>query len=112
MIVERIQTVEGFEQLHDEWNALLRASTSDCVFLTHEWLTTWWKHLADRRVLSILTARLNGKLIGIMPLALRSVQYSRMIPRSFEFLGSGIVGSDYLDVIVLPGHERKAMRAF
>jgi CelD/BcsL family acetyltransferase involved in cellulose biosynthesis len=112
MIIERIQTIERFAELRDEWNALLRASRSDCVFLTHEWLMSWWKHLAGGRSLSILIARLNDELVGIFPLSLRPAQYMRMIPRSFEFLGSGIVGSDYLDVIVRPGHERKVLRSF
>src|SRR4051794_38133681 len=102
MIIERIQTVARFAEMREEWNALLRGSTSDCVFLTHEWLSLWWKHLSEGRTLSILTARHDGKLVGLMPLALRAAQYTRMIPRSLEFLGSGVVGSDYLDVIVKP----------
>ena len=112
MIVERIETTAQFAALRDEWNALLEASRSRCVFLTHEWLFTWWKHLAAGRTLFILTSRSQGKLVGILPLALRRPQYSRMIPRSLEFLGSGLIGSDYLDAIVTPGVEQEVIQAF
>ncbi|HYR92455.1 MAG TPA: GNAT family N-acetyltransferase [Terriglobia bacterium] len=112
MNVERIETAGRFAELREEWNNLLERSASDCVFLTHEWLHTWWKHLADGRRLSILACREDGNLVGIMPVAVRDAQYTRMMPRALEFLGSGVIGSDYLDAIMLPGHEREVMRAF
>ena len=112
MNVERIETAGRFAELREEWNNLLQRSASDCVFLTHEWLHTWWKHLAEGRRLSILTAREDGNLVGIMPVAVRDAQYARMMPRVVEFLGSGVIGSDYLDAIMLPGHEPEVIRAF
>jgi CelD/BcsL family acetyltransferase involved in cellulose biosynthesis len=107
MIVENIETVEQFAELREEWNSLLDMSRSRCIFLTHEWLFTWWKHLARGRALRILTVRSCERLVGILPLALRPPQYSRMIPRSLEFLGSGLIGSDYLDAIVIPDLEQE-----
>src|SRR6185503_14065572 len=98
--------------LRGEWNALLESSVSDCVFLTHEWLSAWWKHLADGRRLSILTLRDGGELIGILPVAERAPQLARMMPRTLEFLGSGVIGSDYLDVIAARGRESEVMAAF
>jgi CelD/BcsL family acetyltransferase involved in cellulose biosynthesis len=112
MIVERIQSAEEFFQLRDEWKVLLEGSRSSCVFLTHEWLSTWWKHLREDRQLLLLAARENGRLIGVMPLAMRPPQYARMIPRILEFISSGIIGSDYLDAITLQGHETEILRGF
>jgi CelD/BcsL family acetyltransferase involved in cellulose biosynthesis len=112
MVIERIETTEKFSELHAEWNALLQDSASDCVFLTHEWLFTWWQHLREGRRLSILTARQDGKLAGIFPLAVRNAQYARMTPRVLEFLGSGVIGSDYLDAIVQRGREQEVMAVF
>src|SRR5712691_3966287 len=105
MIVKLIGTAEEFFKLRDEWNALLESSASPCVFLTHEWLSTWWKHLSEGRKLAILSARAGGKLIGILPLTIRAPQYARMIPRVAEFIGSGVIGSDYLDAIIERGRE-------
>jgi CelD/BcsL family acetyltransferase involved in cellulose biosynthesis len=112
MIVERIETTTGFAALRDDWNALLENSRSRCIFLTHEWLFTWWKYLAADRSLFILTVRDKGKLVGILPLSLTPAHYSRMIPRSLQFLGSGLVGSDYLDAMVTSGLEQDVTEAF
>src|SRR5262245_48226632 len=105
MQIQTIQTIDEFLGLRDEWNALLEASSSNCVFLTHEWLSTWWKHLAEGRRLHIVTARKDGKLVGVLPLAERAPQLARMMPRILEFLGSGVIGSDYLDAIVAKDYE-------
>ena len=55
--VETIQDDEGFTRLRPEWEELLAASPSDTVFLTWEWLHTWWAHFAGRRRLLILAVR-------------------------------------------------------
>lgn len=112
MMIRQIENIEEFLSLRDEWNTLLESSASDCVFLTHEWLSSWWKHLAEGRQLSILTASEDNKLLGILPLAERQAQFTRMMPPLLEFLGSGVIGSDYLDAIVAPAHERMVVTAF
>jgi len=111
----KLQTIESFEEfleLRNEWNALLQSSASNCVFLTHEWLSTWWKHLSEGRHLSVVTLRDGAELIGILPLAERPAQLTRMMPRILEFLGSGVIGSDYLDVIAARGRECEVIARF
>jgi CelD/BcsL family acetyltransferase involved in cellulose biosynthesis len=107
-----VSSTQEFRELHDEWDALLASSLSDCVFLTHEWLFTWWKHLSDGRELSIIAVRDDGKLIGVLPLAKRAAQYTRMMPRVLEFVGTGIIGSDYLDAIIQKGREKEVLAEF
>ena len=81
----------------------------DCLFLTWEWLYTWWTCLAGSRYLRILTVRRRGTLIGIAPFAMRSAEPGRLLPfRAVEFLGVGAVGSDYLDLILRKGEEDQA----
>jgi CelD/BcsL family acetyltransferase involved in cellulose biosynthesis len=110
--IEQIEETEGFRRLRPEWDGLLASSRSDSIFLTWEWLFTWWKHLAGRRRLSILAVRSAGELIAIAPLALRPPDYGRLTPfRALEFLGTGSVGSDYLDLIVRAGQEPLALPA-
>ncbi len=111
-MITRIQNISEFTALRDEWNALLQTSRSDCLFLTWEWLHTWWKHLSAGRKLSILALREGGELTALAPLALRPPKPARLLPfRSLEFLGTGFVGSDYLDVIIRSGREQEASRA-
>ncbi len=109
---ERVSELAGFEALRQEWDELLQRSNSACVFLTWEWLFTWWKHLSEDRHLSILAIRRGRELIAIAPLCLRPRSLSRARPLPvIEFLGSGFVGSDYLDVIVRKGDEAEAREA-
>ena len=111
--VERIANVSEFLALRDEWSELLRASDSDSLFLTWEWLYTWWRHLAEDRQLSILLVRRSGQLIGLAPFCLRPPNLSRLrVLPVLEFLGNGCVGSDYLDFIVRRGCESETRRAF
>ncbi|PYQ11158.1 MAG: hypothetical protein DMF80_22350 [Acidobacteria bacterium] len=112
LILERIDDERRFAGLAEEWDALLRDSAADSIFLTWEWLHTWWRHLAGRRRLFLLTVRHRGELVAIAPLAFAPPQLKRFLPfRSLQFLGTGTVGSDYLDLIVRRGWEDAAVTA-
>ena len=89
-MLEVINLDEGFGEIREQWTELLAHSSSDCIFLTWEWLHAWWKHLSDGRRLSILAMRQAGALVGIAPLAVRPALPRRMLPfRGTEFLGCG-----------------------
>ena len=63
--------VTGFEALRREWNPLLSRSRFDTVFLTHEWLSTWWEYLGEGELWILAFRRpQNGELVGIVPLYL------------------------------------------
>jgi CelD/BcsL family acetyltransferase involved in cellulose biosynthesis len=108
-MIEKISIAE-FEQLREPWNALLRSSRSNCLFLTWEWLHVWWRHLADSRELSVLRVTSEGELIGLLPLALTRARLKYFRPRTLELMGAGDVGSDYLDFIVREGCEAEVLR--
>jgi CelD/BcsL family acetyltransferase involved in cellulose biosynthesis len=111
--VESIRDLPAFLALKDEWDELQQRSDAHSLFLSWEWLYTWWKSLADNRALSILTARCHGELIGVAPLCRRPASLHRrdLFP-VVEFLGSGEAGCDYLDVLVRRGWEPEALDAF
>ena len=110
--VETIVDAADFAALRQEWNELLQSSDSDCLFLTWEWLYMWWSHLAEDRHLQILEVRVEGQLVALAPCCLRPSRLLRWRPLPvLEFLGSGSVGSDYLDVIVRRGRETEARLA-
>lgn len=106
--VETLSDLAGFTGLREEWNELLGASRSDSLFLTWEWLHSWWTHAKSEGRLAILTVRRGGQLVGIAPFLSRRGLFggSRL-----EFLGTGRVGSDYLDVIVRRGAEDDVLRS-
>lgn len=111
-MVDRIEDAVEFEALREDWNDLLQSSAANCLFLTWEWLHTWWKHLAEDRRLFILTVRSGRELLALAPFAIRAGSLTSVHPfRSLEFLGSGNVGSDYLDLIIRRGHEKEVVSA-
>ena len=104
--LEAITADAGFAALREEWTALLAASDSANLFLTWEWLNSWWKHLAGSRRLLLLAVRDRAGLAGLAPFAVHPPRPGRLIPvRAIEFLGTGMAGSDYLDVIARRGSE-------
>ncbi|HEX7965184.1 MAG TPA: GNAT family N-acetyltransferase [Gammaproteobacteria bacterium] len=110
--VERVEDADMLGLLRFEWDTLLRNSGADCLFLTWEWLATWWKHLSAGRRLHLLVVRRGDQLLAIAPLALRPPQLQRLLPfRTLEFMGGGDVGSDYLDIIVQPHEEQGVLQA-
>src|SRR2546430_11975570 len=106
MRVELIEDPDRFRSLRGEWHGLLEQSTSDCPFLTWEWLHTWWTHFAGGRKLCLLAVRDRGDLIGLAPLAVSPWRVTHFRPfHALAFLGTGSVGSDYPDLIRRAGRE-------
>jgi CelD/BcsL family acetyltransferase involved in cellulose biosynthesis len=107
--VETLTSIESIASIAGEWNELLSTSRADCLFLTPEWLTTWWKHCGAGD-LAVHAIRYGRDLLGIAPLRTAP---SRSCPpihtRAFQFLGTGNVGSDYLDVMVRPARRGQTL---
>ena len=90
-------------ELEDEWNALLDESITHVPFLRYEYLEAWWQtrgggEWPPQSELAIVTARRDGKLVGVAPLFQAD---NRQKQPALLLLGS-IEVSDYLDLIVRP----------
>jgi CelD/BcsL family acetyltransferase involved in cellulose biosynthesis len=108
-----IEDVEQFKNLHIEWNELIENSASCNVFLTWEWLFTWWEVYGGSRELELLLARENGRLIGIAPLCSKMRRiFGPLRFKILEFMGTGAVASDHLDFIVEKGREEEVLSKF
>ena len=66
--VRRLTDAE-FGALRDDWNALLCRSAADNIFLTWEWLHTWWEHFGSNKNLLLLAIEDRG----ISSASLRSI---------------------------------------
>jgi CelD/BcsL family acetyltransferase involved in cellulose biosynthesis len=66
--IEEINDVEKFRDLRESWNALLRKSGDDNIFLTWEWLFNWWQSYGSDKKLRIIVIRNAENIIGIVPL--------------------------------------------
>ena len=100
----RIKVIRDIAQLsdyRDAWNKLLVHSSNNHVFLTYEWLRTWWDvYGADKELLVLVVEDENG-LLGIAPLYLETKKVMGVISlKQLFFVGNRHVGSDFLNFII------------
>ncbi len=114
LTLELIRQETAFRSLEPEWNALLRQSGSDSIFLSWEWISTWWEVFGSRFELRIVTARSeNGELLGVAPLMVgrgrgafgRYVRRLMMIGQEVE------TQAEYLDFFVKSDRVMEVTRA-
>ena len=99
--IECIRDTQNFLTLEAEWFELLETIQNDNIFLTFEWISTWWKYCAGHHdELFIIIARDDDdKLIGIAPLfKTQTALFKALKLEQLCFLGNR--DSDYLNFIV------------
>jgi CelD/BcsL family acetyltransferase involved in cellulose biosynthesis len=110
--VTPLRTEEEWSALADSWNGLLARSGADTVFLTWEWLHSWWRAYGAGRELSILRVDRDGRPVGLAPLYRTTAFPLGRIPfASLALVGDGSHDSDYLDWICATGEEEPVVRA-
>lgn len=108
LVYDRVGTPADFMDLRDEWDGLV-TSLSDTVFLTHTWLANWLVFLGEDWDVRTVTARDAGRLVAAIPLASRRTAGG---VRRTEFMGSGTLTPNHLDVLALPEYRQTATRGF
>jgi peptidoglycan/xylan/chitin deacetylase (PgdA/CDA1 family)/CelD/BcsL family acetyltransferase involved in cellulose biosynthesis len=107
--IEHISSEKELSALKGEWNSLLHRTATETVFLTWEWLSSWWSAYGTGKQLFVLVARGDlGEYLGIAPLYVERPGRTRLL----RFIGDGSHDSDYLDFIVLQGQEDAVLSAF
>lgn len=76
------------------WNELARASATNTIFQTFEWMRSWWKVFGERYEPRFVTASDGAAVIGVAPLVLTRGRWGRRVLR---FLGDG--RADYCDFL-------------
>jgi CelD/BcsL family acetyltransferase involved in cellulose biosynthesis len=97
----RVVRLDNFDQIQDygvDWNELVSSSLDNHVFLTSEWLTTWWKHYGKNRELILLALEDDGKICSVAPLMGSTFPAFGMKLKRIEFMGSP--ASDYHTFII------------
>jgi CelD/BcsL family acetyltransferase involved in cellulose biosynthesis len=57
-----------FAALKDRWDAAVERSVDPNVFLTWEWLNTWWEHFGASRELHVVVIARGGELVLLAPM--------------------------------------------
>lgn len=111
--IKKVDTLKAFSELREEWTTLLKKSKSDTVFLTWEWMYTWWEFFRKNKYLFILAAYAeNRDLVGIAPLCMDKKKIGGIpVLNYIRFLGTMPISSDHLDFIIWQGREGEALNA-
>jgi CelD/BcsL family acetyltransferase involved in cellulose biosynthesis len=84
-----VRESKGFESLLGAWNSVLERSGDDkSVFLTHEWVSTWWKHFGQGAELNIVLVEKDQEVIGIVPLMKTEYGIGPVKLRTLETIGA------------------------
>jgi CelD/BcsL family acetyltransferase involved in cellulose biosynthesis len=107
---------DNFKTIRHEWNKLLHDSGATSIFLTWEWVSTWWETYGDSpRTLYILVAHDEDEnLVGIAPCYVTIEKMFKLLSfKEIRFLGYGSdIHPDYLDFIATPQRRAEIINAF
>ena len=76
-----------------DWNDLVDRSKDNHIFLTLEWLATWWKYFNAGRKLHLLAIKDKDRILAVAPLMDSTYRFFGVRLRRIEFIGSPM--SDY-----------------
>jgi len=108
--IRKISESKEFESLSEVWDSLLRKSKDDNpIYLTHEWLSIWWKHFGEGKKLNILLIEKEGQLIGIVPLMRTEYRIGLLRISALETIGS--LNCNHIGLI-RSGSSEEAVSAF
>lgn len=112
--IEVIRDADALRALAADWNALLQSSRSNSIFLTCEWVNTWWGVYGEGKRLHVLVVKDgHGSLMGIAPLMDVSEHTLGIWPVGVvRFIGDGgDVTPEHLDIFTKTGLEDTVLDA-
>jgi CelD/BcsL family acetyltransferase involved in cellulose biosynthesis len=113
LAVSRVDTPEAFCALRADWDALVTADPTASVFLTWEWLHSWWEVYGAKRQLFVLLAKDDqGRLRGIAPLMKCWTRIGPVPVRTVQFISAHSTASEYLDFISAQDDKEQVARTF
>jgi len=105
MKIRVVREYREFLELKDQWNDLLEKSLHPLVFLTHQWIDTWWKAFGTGKSLFILLVHDGNELTAIAPLMIHDDEdillgrpHVAIKARKIEFIAN--VHSNRTDIIL------------
>jgi CelD/BcsL family acetyltransferase involved in cellulose biosynthesis len=111
--IDRLDTLVQLEALQDEWTDLIKGIPGAPVFLTWEWIRTWWLYFGKDRQMWLLTARDNqGRLLGLAPLMREYHRIGLMKLRKIAFIGAGLVYPVHLNILTQISEQEELFQAF
>lgn len=108
--LDEIESNSQFQDLKAVWNGLLDKCLDRHIFLTWEYLSTYWKYFGRGKRLRILIAGANGKTLAIAPL--RQTHYPILGSLSYDVIEPlAYAGADYAGFL-MPQKAEDCCRSF
>ena len=89
-------TFDEFLEMRDLWNETVQGSLDNDIFLTWEWLSTWWRHYQDRNRFLVIVITDGGRIVAAAPLMTSTYSLWGVTVTKLGFLG----GSDYQNFVL------------
>lgn len=106
---EVVTSEKGLEELEGPWSELLSGVPGVPIFLTWEWVSTWWRHYGQGHSPYVLVTRdASGRLVGLAPWMRVEDRWGSLSLHRLAFLGTGIVYPAHLDLLSRP-NDREAV---
>jgi CelD/BcsL family acetyltransferase involved in cellulose biosynthesis len=101
------------EDLRPTWNGLLQSCSQPSIFLTPEWLASWWQSFGtDKELLALIFTDQDEQTVGFALLYAEQQRFLGQSIKVLRFVGAGSGDSDALDFIIASGQERACAQAF
>jgi CelD/BcsL family acetyltransferase involved in cellulose biosynthesis len=110
-----INTLDEFLGLRDVWNRVLARSRDDNIFLTWEYLSTFWKYFGKNAKLRIVCVRDRDEIVAIAPY--RQSRFNFVGPLGYDVIeplgyrGLMLEGGDYTGLL-LGEKETECLKLF
>ena len=104
--VEVVRDPRRLDGIAAEWDGLLARSASDTVFLTWDWLISWWEVYGKDLEPCIALVREQGRLVAAAPCMIEVRRRYGLRFKQLAFIGTGrAVCPDFLDFVVEAGRD-------
>ena len=111
--IDRLTTLAQLDALEMDWSELLDEIPGLPIFLTWEWIRTWWVYFGQGRQMWLLTARdEQGRLLGIAPFMSEKYHKGLMKLDTITFIGTGRVCPTHLNILARASDKKELYRAF
>ncbi|HEY3312589.1 MAG TPA: GNAT family N-acetyltransferase [Anaerolineales bacterium] len=111
--IERLETLAQLDTLELEWKELIDGIPDAPVFLTWEWIRTWWSFFGKDNQLWLLTARdSQERLLGLAPLMVEQKKIGLTNLRVISFIGIGLTHPVHLDILTHQSDQEGLVQAF
>lgn len=96
--IRQIDSIDGLKPYKEKWDQTLEKSSTNIIFLTFDWITTWCKIYSEEGKPFVLLISDDEELIGIAPLTVVSSQIFGIRMKKIKFIGWNYL--TYKDFIV------------